>query len=206
MRCIDSSANAIELVERNAARNGVADRVRVERADAVRALKSLRAAGERFGVVVLDPPAFIRRRKDRTKGFEAYLRANGLAIQLFAPGGWLVLASRSAHLEREKHQEIIARASVSVRAAPAGGRGKRAGPRPPRTPRPPRNRLSPSDLLRIRLSARNRARCRGRSGEGRPGEGRPGEQTGRRDWEKGDWEKGLDTGHCHVVGCCDVGL
>jgi len=109
VHCIDSSANAIELLERNAARNGVADRVRAERSDAVRALKALRAAGERFDVVVLDPPAFIRRRKDRTKGFEAYRRANGLALQLLAPGGWLVSASCSAHLERAKHLEIIAR-------------------------------------------------------------------------------------------------
>lgn len=111
VRCIDSSANAIEIATRNAARNGVADRVRVERSDAVRALKALRAAGERFDVVVLDPPAFIRRRKDRTRGFEAYRRANGLAIQLLAPGGWLVSASCSAHLERAKHLEIIARVS-----------------------------------------------------------------------------------------------
>ena len=111
VRCIDSSANAIELVERNAARNGVADRVRAERSDAVRALKAFRAAGERFDVVVLDPPAFIRRRKDRTKGFEAYRRANGLAVQLLAPGGSLVSASCSAHLERAKHLEIIARVS-----------------------------------------------------------------------------------------------
>ena len=109
VRCIDSSANAIDLVTRNAARNGVADRVRAERTDAVRALKALRASGERFDVVVLDPPAFIRRRKDRIKGFEAYRRANGLAIQLLAPGGCLVSASCSAHLERAKHLEIIAR-------------------------------------------------------------------------------------------------
>ena len=109
VRCIDSSANAIEIAERNAARNGVADRVHAERSDAVRALKSLRSAGERFDVVVLDPPAFIRRRKDRVKGFEAYRRTNGLALQLLAPGGWLVSASCSSHLERTKHLEIIAR-------------------------------------------------------------------------------------------------
>ena len=103
VRCIDSSANAIELAMRNAARNGVADRVRAERADAVRALKTLRSAGERFDVVILDPPAFIRRRRDRIRGFEAYRRTNGLAVQLLAPGGWLVSASCSAHLERAKH-------------------------------------------------------------------------------------------------------
>ena len=111
VHCIDSSANAVDLVTRNAARNGVADRVRAERADAVRALKALRSAGERFDVVILDPPAFIRRRRDRIKGFEAYRRANGLAVQLLAPGGWLVSASCSAHLERAKHLEIIARVS-----------------------------------------------------------------------------------------------
>ena len=111
VHCIDSSANAVDLVMRNAARNGVADRVRAERVDAVRALKTLRSAGERFDVVILDPPAFIRRRRDRIKGFEAYRRANGLAVQLLAPGGWLVSASCSAHLERAKHLEIIARVS-----------------------------------------------------------------------------------------------
>ena len=111
MRCIDSSAGAVALLERNASRNGVAGRVQVEHGDAVRALKALRAAGERFDVVVLDPPSFIRRRKDRTKGYEAYRRMNGLAVQLLSPGGWLVSASCSAHLERAKHLEIIARVS-----------------------------------------------------------------------------------------------
>ena len=113
VRCIDSSANAIELLERNAARNGVADRVRAERSDAVRALKALRATGERFDVVVLDPPAFIRRRKDRTKGFEAYRRRT---------------ASRSSSSRRAAGSSPPRARPTS--SAPSTSRSSRASPTP----------------------------------------------------------------------------
>jgi len=116
--CVDSSAPAIEQVGRHAALNGVEDRVKAERMEVFECLRALRAAGERFDVVIADPPAFIRRKKDAAKGFEAYRRLNGLAMQLLSPGGLLVSASCSFHLPREKLIEILARVS--------GGLGRRA--------------------------------------------------------------------------------
>ncbi len=116
--CVDTSAPALEQVSHHASLNGVAERVRTERMDVFECLRGLRAAGERFDIVVADPPAFIRRKKDAPKGFEAYRRLNGLAMQILAPGGLLVSASCSFHLPREKLVEILARVS--------GGLGRRA--------------------------------------------------------------------------------
>ncbi len=109
--CVDASAPALEFVGRSAELNGVADRVYTQRADAFDALMRLGADGERFGVVVLDPPAFIKRRKDAKAGEEAYRRANQLAMELLEPDGVLVSASCSYHLPREGLQDAMLRAS-----------------------------------------------------------------------------------------------
>ncbi len=107
--CVDCSANALEQVTRNAQLSGVQERVQVRQGDAFDVLKSLRADGERFDLVIVDPPAFIRRKKDRTAGLTAYRRAHGLAMQLVSDGGILVAASCSYHLQREQLTELIAR-------------------------------------------------------------------------------------------------
>jgi 23S rRNA (cytosine1962-C5)-methyltransferase len=99
--CVDSSAPALELVRENAALNGAGDRVRVLQSDAFDALRELHAAGERFGVIVLDPPAFIKRKKDLKQGEKAYLRINRLAVELLAEDGILVSASCSFHMSRD---------------------------------------------------------------------------------------------------------
>jgi 23S rRNA (cytosine1962-C5)-methyltransferase len=98
--CVDSSAPALELLRRSAGANGL-DRVRTERADAFDALATLRAAGEKFDVVVIDPPAFIKRRKDIPKGQAAYRKLNQLAMQVLARDGVLVSCSCSHHLAQE---------------------------------------------------------------------------------------------------------
>ena len=59
-------------------RNGLAERVRAIRADAFDQLKALREARERFDVVILDPPAFVKRKKDFAEGRLAYRRLNEL--------------------------------------------------------------------------------------------------------------------------------
>ncbi|MDQ3308906.1 MAG: class I SAM-dependent rRNA methyltransferase [Gemmatimonadota bacterium] len=109
--CVDVSRPALEGVASNAALNGVGDRVRTLQGDAFEVLRSLAAAGERFDVVVLDPPAFIKRKKDAEKGGEAYRRLNGLGMELLAPDGLLVSASCSYHMGRDALQDAMLRAS-----------------------------------------------------------------------------------------------
>ena len=97
--CVDSSQLALEYAHANAQRNGVA--IEPVRADAFEALQSLAAQDERFDVVVLDPPAFIKRKKDIPQGQAAYRKLNQLALALIADGGLLVSCSCSYHLAAE---------------------------------------------------------------------------------------------------------
>jgi len=96
---VDSSAQALEWVQKNAAANGVA--VGTRQQDAFDALRELRETGEKFGVIVLDPPAFVKRRKDLAAGKEAYRRLNQLAMQLLERDGMLISCSCSHHMSGE---------------------------------------------------------------------------------------------------------
>jgi 23S rRNA (cytosine1962-C5)-methyltransferase len=107
--CVDSGESATDAVTSNAILNGVEDQVQTLRGDVLNVVKDLRREGQTFDTVIIDPPAFIKRRKDSTAGTEAYRRLNGLAMQLVAPGGFLVSASCSYHFPRDKHLETIAR-------------------------------------------------------------------------------------------------
>lgn len=105
--CIDSSALALEYVHHNARANEVDDRVRTIEADAMGAMKELIANGERFDVVIVDPPAFIKRKKDIKKGLGGYHALNELAVRLVEPGGMLVSASCSMHLGRDQLLDVV---------------------------------------------------------------------------------------------------
>ena len=94
--CVDSSAGALAVAESNAVSNGVS--VRLIRGDAFDVLDQLQRAGERFDVVVLDPPAFIKRRKDVPRGTAAYRKLNQLAMRLLERDALLVSCSCSFHL------------------------------------------------------------------------------------------------------------
>lgn len=105
--CVDSSEQALEFVKRNAALNGVMERVATRHSDAFEALKSLHAQGERYDIVILDPPAFIKRKKDMAAGTAAYQRLNQLAMQLLPDDGLLLSASCSFHLARAELRDIL---------------------------------------------------------------------------------------------------
>ncbi len=109
--CVESSALACEIIARNAARNGVAERLRIAHDDAFEVLRRLRAARERYDVVVLDPPAFIKRKKDIKEGTLAYQRLNRMAMQVLARDGILITSSCSYHLHREQLREILLKMS-----------------------------------------------------------------------------------------------
>ncbi len=98
--CVDSSAPALEILQRSATANALGN-VQTRRGDAFDVLASLRAAGERFDVVVIDPPAFIKRRKDVPKGQAAYRKLNQLAMQVMARDAILVSCSCSHHLAQD---------------------------------------------------------------------------------------------------------
>jgi 23S rRNA (cytosine1962-C5)-methyltransferase len=104
--CVDSSAPALEAVARNAAANGIAN-LQTLRGDAFTVLEELHAAREKFDVVIVDPPAFIKRRKDQAKGEAAYKRLNQLAMQLLPRDGLLISCSCSYHLEPEALLDAI---------------------------------------------------------------------------------------------------
>jgi 23S rRNA (cytosine1962-C5)-methyltransferase len=97
--CVDSSAPALELLQASADANGLT--VATRRGDAFDVLAALREAGERFDVVVVDPPAFIKRRRDIPKGQAAYRKLNQLAMQLLPRDGILVSCSCSHHLAQD---------------------------------------------------------------------------------------------------------
>ena len=109
--CVDQSAGALERVEQNARLNGVKENVSVLRSDAFAALRELKRAGERFDIVLVDPPAFIKRKKDFKAGTLAYRRINEAAMGLLAKEGLLVSSSCSYHLEEARLLETLQKAA-----------------------------------------------------------------------------------------------
>jgi len=94
---VDSSATALDYVSRNARANGV--EVETLKSDAFDALKSLQESGARFDVVILDPPAFAKRKKDVPQAQAAYRKLNQLALPLIDRDGLLVSCTCSYHME-----------------------------------------------------------------------------------------------------------
>ncbi|HEY7776013.1 MAG TPA: class I SAM-dependent rRNA methyltransferase [Kineobactrum sp.] len=125
--CIDSSARALDGVLANALLNDVGDKVSVLQGSAAETLQTLHKQGARFDLVILDPPAFIQRRKDIKKGIKAYQRINELALNLLEPDGVLISGSCSMHLARADLmaalQGAARRSGCEVRVLEQGGQG-----------------------------------------------------------------------------------
>jgi 23S rRNA (cytosine1962-C5)-methyltransferase len=124
---VDSSAPALELAHRAAELNGVSGRIAIRRGDAFDVMATLAAAGEQYDIVICDPPAFAKSRKDAEAGLRAYHRLTRLAAPLVVPGGFLLVASCSHHAPLEAFTGQVAAALVhakrEARVLHTGGAG-----------------------------------------------------------------------------------
>ncbi len=110
---VDSSAPACALIRDNLARNGWTDRAEIVQASAFDWLRDL----ERHSadILILDPPAFAKSKKDLKAAFKAYVDINREALRKLAEGGLLATSSCSFHIASEVFDEILARAVFQSR-------------------------------------------------------------------------------------------
>jgi 23S rRNA (cytosine1962-C5)-methyltransferase len=98
--CLDSSEPALKLAEDSAAANQVS--VRAIKADVLEEMERLSAQKEKFGIVIADPPPFVKSRKDLEPGAKAYRKLARLAAGITAQGGVLCLASCSHNIPLDR--------------------------------------------------------------------------------------------------------
>jgi 23S rRNA (cytosine1962-C5)-methyltransferase len=128
---VDVSAGACALIRANAELNGVSDRLEVVQDDARTALARMNAAGARFDVVCVDPPAFAKSRKKAGVALAAYKSVNADAFRLVAPGGLFFASSCSHHVLAERFEEaVVAGARVAGRRVQLVRRGGQAPDHP----------------------------------------------------------------------------
>lgn len=115
VHCIESSAAACEFIESNARLNGMAESIKIIQQEAFDALAAAHENGQKFDLIILDPPAFIKRKKDIKQGAAAYQRLNKLALKLLSNNGLLISASCSFHFPRSEHLKILRNAASKSR-------------------------------------------------------------------------------------------
>ena len=111
---LDASEAGIEQARRNACLNGLSDTVSFECADVFEKLPELERLGEKFDVVILDPPAFTKSRNSVKNAMKGYREINLRAMKLIKDGGFLATCSCSHFMTDELFSKIIGQASANV--------------------------------------------------------------------------------------------
>lgn len=106
---VDRSEAALALAEQAAAANDWAERCRFRRADAFTELEAMAKAKQNFDIVVADPPAFVKSKKDLGQGSRAYRKLARLSAECVRPGGFLFIASCSHNMEAGLFAEEVRR-------------------------------------------------------------------------------------------------
>jgi 23S rRNA (cytosine1962-C5)-methyltransferase len=106
---VDRAEAALATAQRAAEANGVADRCHTVKGEVFHEMQRLAEAGERFGVVVADPPAFAKSKKDLPTALRGYRKMTRLAAALVEPGGYLLAASCSHNVSEADFADAVRR-------------------------------------------------------------------------------------------------
>jgi 23S rRNA (cytosine1962-C5)-methyltransferase len=109
---LDSSEKAIMLARENALLNGL--EAQFKQTDVFDELRSLEKRRERFGCIILDPPAFVKSRAKVREALRGYKEINLRAMKLLEPGGALVTCSCSHHIDQDLFREMLIDAAYSA--------------------------------------------------------------------------------------------
>jgi len=112
---VDSSRPALEMAEKNAVLNFPGRDFEWIEANAFDLLRDYAAAGRRYDIVVVDPPAFAKTRRDLDKARSGYKELNLRALKMLKPGGTLVTCSCSFHVSATELLEVVAEAARDAR-------------------------------------------------------------------------------------------
>ncbi|MFW5489205.1 MAG: class I SAM-dependent rRNA methyltransferase [Desulfovibrio sp.] len=113
--CVDASAKALDYAARSAEKSGVGDKVDTMQGDVYDVFQQLREDDRTFDIVSVDPPAFIKGKKDKKKGEQAYARVNREAMKLVRDGGLLMSCSCSQHMLADDLRKALGKAATQRR-------------------------------------------------------------------------------------------
>jgi len=112
---IDQSEGAIDGARRNALLNRLESRCRFEAANVFDILTAYEKEGRLYDCIILDPPSFVKRRKEVENAVRGYKEINLRAMKLLRPGGFLVSCSCSYHLSQGRFRELLSDAAHDAR-------------------------------------------------------------------------------------------
>ena len=112
---VDASEPAIEQARENAVRNALQDRVRYQAADVFELLPQLEKAGERYDLVILDPPAFTKSRSATKNAVKGYREINLRGMRLVKNGGFLATCSCSHFMTEDLFAKTLQEAARGAR-------------------------------------------------------------------------------------------
>ncbi|MGB9825952.1 MAG: class I SAM-dependent rRNA methyltransferase, partial [Desulfofundulus sp.] len=111
---IDVAGDALEMARENAARNGFQHICTFREGNAFDELRALDRAGERFDLIILDPPAFTKSKEALEGAIRGYKEINLRAMKLLPAGGFLVTCSCSYHMTEDLFLEVLLDAACDV--------------------------------------------------------------------------------------------